>query len=333
MGLGVVVNMSGDMRKAHRVWMDILASAESLNDPKLLASARDSVGMIEMYRGELRRAHTYFQQIEAAYDHPQDDPQSRPSIGTALHAISYDAFTLWYLGYPDQALGKIKRTLVLTESPGMEAYWVALGLNHCARVQMHRREIDRARELSEATIAVSSEKNFPWLLATSFMIQGWALALTGKLDKGIELLEKGLTDLPDEATRHEFAGWLAEAYGKAGRYEEGLKLLEVGIASRRRALLVGTTLIRLKGELLMMQDSSKAEEAERSFRTAIEADAKYGAKSPQLRVTTCLARLMRDTGRRDEARAMLAEIYGWFTEGFDTADLKDAKTLLDELGT
>ena len=197
---------------------------------------------------------------------------------------------------------------------------------------MHRREIDRARELAEATIAVSSEKNFPWLLATSLMIQGWAMALTGKLDEGIELLKKGLTDLPDEATRHEFAGWLAEACGKAGRYEEGLKHLDVGIASRRKARLIETTLIRLKGELLLMQDPSNTAEAERCFRTAIEWDAGHRAKSLQLRATTCLALLLRDTGRRDEARATLAEIYNWFTEGFDTADLKDARALLDQLG-
>jgi len=109
-----------------------------------------------------------------------------------------------------------------------------------------------------------------------------------------------------------------------------LKILDEGIASRRRALLIGTTLIRLKGELLLMQDPSNTAEAERCFRTAIETDASYGAKGPQLRATTYLARLLDRQGKRDEARAMLAETYNWFTEGFDTLDLKEAKTLLEE---
>jgi predicted ATPase len=89
---------------------------------------------------------------------------------------------------------------------------------------------------------------------------------------------------------------------------------------------------RVKGELLLAQDASNAAQAEQSFRTAIEISRKQRAKSWELRATTSLARLLRDTNRRDEARAMLADIYGWFTEGFDTADLKDSKALLDELG-
>ena len=89
---------------------------------------------------------------------------------------------------------------------------------------------------------------------------------------------------------------------------------------------------RLKGELLLAQDASNAAQAEQSFRTAIEISRKQNAKSWELRATTSLARLLGQQGKRDEARAMLADIYNWFTEGFDTADLKDAKALLDELG-
>jgi predicted ATPase len=90
---------------------------------------------------------------------------------------------------------------------------------------------------------------------------------------------------------------------------------------------------RLKGELLLMQDASNSAQAEQSFRAAIEISRKQHAKSWELRATTSLARLLDKQGNRDKARAMLAEIYNWFTEGFDTADLKDAKALLDELAT
>ncbi len=127
-------------------------------------------------------------------------------------------------------------------------------------------------------------------------------------------------------------GMLAEGYLAGGRPDEGLDavsdgLAEVGKSGQR---LYEARLYHLKGELLLMQNSSNVEEAESSFRTAIEVARRQGASLFELRATNSFARLLTKQGRRDEARAMLAEIYGWFTEGFHTADLKDAKALLDE---
>ena len=114
----------------------------------------------------------------------------------------------------------------------------------------------------------------------------------------------------------------------------GLNVLAEGIALMERTgeRMFEAELHRVKGELLLMQDAANGPEAEDCFRTAIEVARRQAGKSLELRATTSLARLLNEQGSRDEARAMLAEIYGWFTEGFDTADLKDAKALLDELG-
>ena len=109
---------------------------------------------------------------------------------------------------------------------------------------------------------------------------------------------------------------------EAGRLDDGLSALTPTL---------GAEMHRLKGELLLRQDTTNVTEAEQCFRTATETARRQSAKSLELRATMSLARLLEKQGRRDEARAMLAEIYGWFTEGFDTADLKDAKALLDEL--
>ena len=126
---------------------------------------------------------------------------------------------------------------------------------------------------------------------------------------------------------------MAEAYRKVGRTEPGLDALNeaVNLVDKTGTRCYEAELYRLKGELLLMQNAMNVAQAENSFQQAIELARKQSAKSWELRATTSLARLLRDTGRRDEARAMLAEIYDWFTEGFDTADLKDAKALLDEL--
>jgi predicted ATPase len=126
---------------------------------------------------------------------------------------------------------------------------------------------------------------------------------------------------------------VARALGRTGRFDEGVRRLDQAMVTvdRNGARQDLAELHRIKGELRLAQDSSNAAQAEQSFRTAIEIARKQHAKSWELRATTSIARLLRDTGRRDEARAMLAEIYNWFTEGFDTPDLKDAKALLDEL--
>jgi predicted ATPase len=126
---------------------------------------------------------------------------------------------------------------------------------------------------------------------------------------------------------------LAETCGKNGHAEEGLDLVAQGLAGGEQTgqRLAEAELYRLRGELLMIKDPGNVVEGERSLRTAIDVARRQGARLFELRTTVSVARLLRDTNRRDEARAMLAEIYGWFTEGFDTADLRDAKALLDEL--
>jgi predicted ATPase len=130
-----------------------------------------------------------------------------------------------------------------------------------------------------------------------------------------------------------FAQLLPEAYAKTGRVKEALAILAESLRAVESAGRhnIELQLYPLKGELLVMQDPAVEPEAEQCFRRAIEIARRHSAKTVELRAATGLARLLAKQGKRDEALAMLAEIYGWFTEGFDTADLKDAKALLDQL--
>ena len=131
-----------------------------------------------------------------------------------------------------------------------------------------------------------------------------------------------------------YLGIIAAALGQSGKPDQGLREIDEALAviGRTGELFHEAEIHRLRGELLLAQNASNAAQAEQCFRAAISISRKQHSRSWELRATTSLARLLHDTNRRDEARAMLAEIYNWFTEGFDTADLKDAKALLDELG-
>ena len=173
------------------------------------------------------------------------------------------------------------------------------------------------------------------LSALATTCHGAALIAQGRYEEGIAGMRRGISAI--RATGGPPHAWylclLASGLGKVGRPQEGLEVLEEGFASVAKTgeQLASPSLHHVKGELLLAQNPSDGAEAEQCFRTAIEIARRQSARSAELRATTSLARLLAKQGRRDEARAMLAEIYGWFTEGFDTADLKDAKALLDEL--
>jgi predicted ATPase len=162
------------------------------------------------------------------------------------------------------------------------------------------------------------------------------MAEQGRNEEGIAQIQEGLSAYRAagaEVSRPGYLCMLAEACSRAGRVDDGLiALTEAQAAADEHEIRhYEAEMHRLEGELLLKRDEANATEAKRCFRTAVEVARRQSARSLELRATISLARLLDKQGNRDEARAMLAEIYGWFTEGFDTADLKDAKALLDEL--
>ena len=205
-----------------------------------------------------------------------------------------------------------------------------------AILRQYRREAHAAQEKAEGVIALSAERGII-SFASATGLRGWAMAVKGRHEEGIAQLHEGLAmfrAIGAELLRPTFRCLLAEAYMETGRLDDGLSALTEALAAadEHEVRLYEAEAHRLKGELLLRQNHSNAAEAQRCFERAIEIARKQSAKSWELRATTCLARLLAKQGRRDEARTMLADIYGWFTEGFDTADLKEAKALLDELG-
>ena len=199
-----------------------------------------------------------------------------------------------------------------------------------------RREVRFTQECAEAAISLATDQGFPYWMAIGALVRGWALAHQGQAQEGITHITQGLTAwrvTGAEILRPWFLSLLAEAHGTMGQPEAGLTVLAEALT------LTDTTgerwykpeLYRLKGVLLLQQHSDNQAEAENCFHHSLEIARNQQAKSLELRAATSMARLWQQQGKRQEAHDLLAPIYGWFTEGFDTADLIEAKALLDEL--
>jgi predicted ATPase len=255
-------------------------------------------------------------------------------LDAGVTALSFDACCLWALGYPEQALRRSQEVVALARELD-HPFSLADGLYFagCMCNKM-RRDACALKDNADELVSLSQQSGFPGWLGTGTCFRGAALAMLGQFQEGMAQMREGMTAMQSIGVRLDLSGTLgslAEAQAKAGQPEQGLTTLAEALA------LVEQTderhweaeLCRLKGELLLMQGDDA--EAEASLHKAVEVARRQQAKSWELRATVSLCRLWQQQGRIDEARQMLAEIYGWFTEGFDTPDLKEAKALLEEL--
>jgi predicted ATPase len=173
-------------------------------------------------------------------------------------------------------------------------------------------------------------------VAVNTILQGWAFTAQGQGEEGIALMRQGLDawrGAGAELNQSYFLALLAEGYGKVGQIEGGLGALAEALARADKTgeRFYEAELHRLKGALLLQQPAPDASQAESCFRQAVEVARRQQAKWLELRASVSMSRLWQEQGKQEAARQMLAEVYDWFTEGFDTADLKEAKALLEEL--
>jgi predicted ATPase len=242
---------------------------------------------------------------------------------------------LWCLGYPDQGLAQTDEAVTLAQQM---AHPLSLGyaLGTAAVFHQYRREVRAAQECAEAALSLTTDQGFPFWMAYNAMLYGWTLAHQGRAQEGIEQINQGLSAYRAtgaELMRSYFLALLAEVHSVIGQPEAGLAVLAEALTH------VNTTgerwyepeLYRLKGALLLQQTSDNATVAETCFHHALEIARNQQARSLELRAATSLARLWQQHGKRQAAHDLLAPVYHWFTEGFDTADLKDARALLDAL--
>jgi predicted ATPase len=247
------------------------------------------------------------------------------------------AWRQWVCGYPDQARRRSDELLVFAQELA-NPHDLTYALVVAAALHQFRRELQAVQAQAEAAIALATEHGFALWLAYATILRGWALAMQGQAAEGIAPIRQGITAWQTTGAawwRPYFLALLAEAYGQAHQSEEALDVLAEALTTVQRTgeRLYEAELHRLTGERLLAQEGLQQtwEEAEQQLGQALAIARRQQAKSLELRAAMSLSRLWQQQGKRHEARELLAPIYGWFTEGFDTADLQEAKALLDTL--
>ena len=333
-----------ELQTARELGEQLLTLAQHVGDPALLLEAHYALGNTLNYLGEFAAARAHFEQGIALYDRQQHRAHAfryGQDPGVICHA--YAALTLWWLGYPEQALRRSHQAVTLARELA-HPFSLGIALVFAAWLHLLRRAGPLTQECADAAIALAAEHGFTVLFAQGTIYRGWALAERsaepaagqGQREEGITQMQQGLAAwraTGAKVFRPYGLALLAEASAKLARHEAGLTLLAeaLGMTNDTEERRWDAELYRLKGELLRARATEQDTEAETCFRQALDIARHQQAKSWELRAVISLSRLLHQQGKKEEARQMLAEIYGWFTEGFDTADLQQARTLLEEL--
>jgi predicted ATPase len=335
-GLWRFYMVGAELQTTRELAEQLFTLAKRVQDPALLLEAHRVMGLTMFWLGESAPARAHLEQGTALYDPQQHRSHAfvyGQDPGVACRCLA--AWPIWVLGYPDQALQSTNEALTLAQEL-THPFSLVYALNMAVLAHHFRREVQAVQERAEELIGLSTEQGFPMWLAYGTIMRGWALTAQGEGAEGIAQINQGLVAhraTGAEIQRPYFLSLLAEAHGEVRQPEEGLTVLveALAIVDNTGERYWEAELHRRKGELLLMQQGQKVGESEECFRQALDTARRQQAKSLELRAAMSLSRLWQQQGKQEKAHPLLAEIYGWFTEGFDTADLKGAKALLEEL--
>jgi predicted ATPase len=340
------------LQRARALGEQLLRLGQCAADPAVLLEGHYALGGTCFWLGEMVHARAHLEQsltLGTAQPLHFQSFAGGPVQGKVI-LLGYMAWSLWVLGYPAQALRQSQTALTLARESA-HAYGLVFALSFAASVHWFRRETQLAHACTAAALSLARQQEFPLSAAGGTILQGWALVEQGHVTAGLVQMRQGLAAWHATQTETQRPYWLAllaAAYGTAGQATEGLGALAEALT------LVAHTgerwweaeLYRLQGELSLQSRVQSpesrlstppaarripySEEAEACFQQALAVARRQQAKSLELRAAMSLARLRQRQGKGIEARALLAPIYGWFTEGFDTADLQEAKALLEK---
>lgn len=341
-----------ELQTAQELATQLLQLAQRLQDPALLLEAHWALGLTLFNLGHFVLAQEHLERSIALYDaHQHHTHVFLYGQDPGVASLAWASWTLWWLGYPDQALKRSQEAVALAREQSYP-HSLAGALDVAAQLLQFRREGQAVQETAEAAIALSNEQRFAMWSAVGMILRGWALAEQGRAEEGVAQTRRGLTAWRDTGAKMAepyFLGMLADAYRREGHSEEALATVAeaLNVVDQTGERFYEAELYRLKGELILQQWAGRGEqwaatnpssplpgphrEAEACFQRAMEIARSQRAKSLELRSVMSLGRLWRTQGKSDAAQQILADVYGGFTEGFDTVDLKEAQALLREL--
>jgi predicted ATPase len=339
-GLSVWYMNRAQLQPARELAEERLYLAQRQQDPTLILMARATLGTILYHAGEFASALVHIEQSLAL---PAEGEREYP-VGLQYNAVgclSHVAWALWFLGYADQSRARSQEALELALQLGMP-FRLANVFYWATQLHQYRRDSSRTRELAEATLALSTEQGFAQQIGQGRFLRGWALAMQGQAAAGLAQMREGFAAweaTEAEVLRPYYLALLAEVSAYAGETQAGLDLLDAALVAvdKSEERSWEAEVYRLKGELLLQQAGGTGntlavtEAAVTCFHQAMTIARRQEAKALELRAAMSLARCCRQE-QRAQARALLAEVYNWFTEGFDTVDMQEARALLAALG-
>ena len=335
-GLWLFYDVRPQLHTARELAETLLRLAQRADDPALAVLAHDALGWTWNLLGAFPAARQHHEAGIARYTPDQRRaPVFRLGYDLGVSCRVAAALTLWCLGYPAQALARVHEALALAQELS-HPYSLAIARGYAAYVYQFCRDVPAVQEQAEAAVALATAQGFPVLVAMGTIFCGWALAMQGQGAEGLTQVRQGIAAWRATGTGllvPYFCTVLAEVAAHLGHPEDGLQALAEAhtLVEQHEERWWEADVCRLRGVVLLRQTGTPQAEAETWLQRALDVARHQAAKALELRATMSLSRLWQQQGKQAEARALLAPIYGWFTEGFDTVDLREAKALLEEV--
>ena len=334
-GLGYVHHVRGDLRQSMREFPEAIDLAHRIGEPALLVQAYHFAGVSTFHLGAFQTARDWLQRSLEAGGSRSRYHSEVYGINMGVFCDAYIGHCDWHLGYPDCALNSAEDALSVARQVS-HPFSIALALAYLAMLRQFRREPEAALKAAEEARGLCQEYRFDYYGAWSALVRAWAIAEQGQTEEGASAYDAALKEFKSTGAglrMPHYLGLLAGIHRKAGQRAAGLKLLAEAnqIAERNHETWCSAMLELERGELLLDASEEAGGEADAAFKHAIDIAAGQGAKTLELRASVARARLCAKQGGGQKALDMLSPIYGWFSQGFETPDLLQAKTFLGEL--
>ena len=339
-GLGRFYLVRGEFQTARDIAAQLFTIAEATRETVPLLAAHNALGGVSFYAGDFEAALAQLERGIALYDPEAHSPNRSPAFrlgqDPGVSCMTHAAMTLWMLGYPARAAARMQEAFALARSLH-HPFSVSYACHFGAGVHQWRGDRQAVRDVEDEALALDTEHGFGLFLTAGAIQRGWLLAEDGREEEGLAQMRDGLArhrGIGAEVLAPAFLALVAGVNEKLGRLAEGLSVVsEAFVAGQRSGQHYWEAeLYRLRGALTLRAEA-RPDDAEACFLQAMAVARGQKAKSLELRAATSLSRLWAGQGKVREAQVLLSEVYNWFTEGFDTIDLIDAKSLLEDLGS